>query len=239
MATVHVQTPLAERFAACAAALRDGAHVLTEQPLAATVAECEQLIEVAHERGLVLLAGPEFRLSPQWGRVRRLIEEGTTGAVHAVTIDLCRAAPGPFFDLACWWMREQGAPVWVYARSTQGNRTSIIEFESGALATLTEAPAIPEPRVTARIVGEHGALIATWGEQGASLKLFDEGHAGEIPIDAPGADAERAAVQAHFEAVVAGAAEPVLTASDAARAVALDEAAARSVRSGEAERLEV
>jgi myo-inositol 2-dehydrogenase/D-chiro-inositol 1-dehydrogenase len=272
---VDIVLPNHLHFEAASAALRSGLHVLLEKPMATSTEECEELIVTAQNAGCALLVGHEFRLSKQWGRMRALVGERAIGAVHACAIDLWRRPyragsqgwkrdpervaswileePVHFFDLACWWLKEAGAPQWVYARASRmpasaaglwDNLTAIIEFESGAHATLTHSLSIAEHHLTAKLMGDRGALIATWdGEQDrtddprAALKLWDGERLGEIEIEASGELFELDSEIAHFVEVCAGRRDPIITPDEAARAVALCLAAERSIRSGEAERV--
>jgi hypothetical protein len=93
-------------------------------------------------------------------------------------------------------------------------------------------------------MGERGALIATWDgdmdrtpEPKAALKLFDGERLGEIAIASSGELFELKAEVAHFLSVCRGEAPAVITPTEAARAVVICEAAERSIRSGEAERI--
>jgi myo-inositol 2-dehydrogenase/D-chiro-inositol 1-dehydrogenase len=272
---VSIALPTDLHFSAASAALRAGLHVLLEKPMAATLAECEDLITLAHEAGKTLLVGHDLRFSQQWGRMRRLIKEGAIGVPQAATIDLWRRPfrpgshgwrfdparvgswlleePVHFFDLVCWWMKEAGAPGWVYARASRrpgtpaglwDNFTATVEFETGAHATITQSLAVEGHHLSAKVVGERGALLATRdrnldgaAEVKAVLKLFDGEALSEIAIEADGVEEQLRAEFAHFAAVCAGTAEPAITSGDAARAVAMCEAAERSIRSGEAERV--
>ena len=271
---VDIVLPTDLHFTVAAEALSRGLHVLLEKPMAATAAQCEQLVALAGEAERTLLVGHEFRLSTQWGRMRRLIDEGAIGEVQAATLDLWRRPyregseqwrrnparvgswvleePVHFFDLVCWWMKESGAPQWVYARGSRlpgtppglwDNLTAVLEFETGAHATITQSLSVAEHHLTAKVMGSRGALIAAWDgemdrttEPRATLKLFDGERLGEIAIEASGEWFELRAEIAHFAQVCAGEAEPVISPAEAARAVAICEAAERSIRSGEAER---
>ena len=274
---VDIVLPTDMHFEVAAEALRRGLHVLLEKPMAATSEQCEQLIELAQDSGRTLLVGHEFRLSTQWGRIRRLVDEGAVGEVQAVTIDLWRRPyregseqwrldparvgswvleePVHFFDLACWWMKESGAPQWVYARGSRlpgtpdglwNNLSAVLEFETGAHATLTQSLSVMEHHLSAKVLGSRGALMATWDAEldrstdpRATLKLFDGERIGEIAIEASGEWFELRAEVAHFAAVCRGDEDPIITPTEAARAVSICEAAERSIRSGEAERITV
>jgi predicted dehydrogenase len=82
---VLVATPPRTHHALAGAALRAGKHVLVEKPLARTVAEAADLIDIANDRGLVLMPGHTFLYSPPVNKVRELMHQGALGEVYFVT----------------------------------------------------------------------------------------------------------------------------------------------------------
>jgi predicted dehydrogenase len=82
---VLIATPPRTHHSLASAALRAGKHVLVEKPLARTVAEAADLIEIAEASGRVLMPGHTFLYSPPVNKVRDLIREGALGEVYFVT----------------------------------------------------------------------------------------------------------------------------------------------------------
>ncbi|MFO0974212.1 MAG: Gfo/Idh/MocA family oxidoreductase [Phycisphaerae bacterium] len=79
---VAVATPVRTHFELARAALSAGKHVLVEKPLAASVAECEELINVARRAGRVLMVDHTFVYHPAVEKVADLGRRGELG-------DLC------------------------------------------------------------------------------------------------------------------------------------------------------
>lgn len=116
---------------ACAALAR-GKHVLLEKPMATTRADCDRLLRAAQRSAGILSIGHEFRLSTQWGRAKRLIDDGAIGDPMWVNVNLFRnpyrlGADGwrhdsarvgswileeavHFFDLSMWYLERYGDP---------------------------------------------------------------------------------------------------------------------------------
>ena len=272
---VDIVLPTDLHHEVASAALRAGKHVLLEKPMALTPEQCQDLVQLAGSR--TLHVAHEFRLSTQWGRMRRLIEEGAIGTPLAAAIDLWRRPyriganrwrydaarvgswvleePIHFFDLACWWLRESGPPVSVYARASRrpatpaglwDNLHAVLGFAGGAHATVTQSLAICEHHLAAKVIGDRGALLAFWdGELDrtthprASLQLYrQDGALEDLPIAASGEFFELRAEMAHFLAVCQGREPLVITAGEAALAVAVCWAAERSIQSGQAAALQ-
>ena len=81
---VHVCTPNALHFPMAMAALEAGKAVLCEKPLATTVAEAEQLVQKAKEKGLANCTFHNLRYYPMVQQMRRLREAGELGEIYAV-----------------------------------------------------------------------------------------------------------------------------------------------------------
>jgi len=121
------------------AALEADKHVLLEKPMALQLNHCDELIEIAQRKNLVLAINHELRLSSLWRGVKELIDNGTIGDPQYAMIELSRfpyrlgsegwrydihrvgnwilEEPIHFFDLARWYLQPCGDPVSVYARA--------------------------------------------------------------------------------------------------------------------------
>ena len=55
------------------------ARTCCSKPMASTIAECEQILAAVRRTGRVLSVGHEFRISTQWGFIKRLIAAGEIG----------------------------------------------------------------------------------------------------------------------------------------------------------------
>lgn len=64
------------------AALAAGRHVLVEKPIARTLEEADRMIGAAAREGRVLMVAENFRFMPGFRAVRRVLEEGTLGALR-------------------------------------------------------------------------------------------------------------------------------------------------------------
>jgi len=195
-------------------ALEAGKHVLLEKPMATSAADCARIIEAVERTGQLLAVGFELRLSIQWGRIRQLIAEGRIGRPRYVNVGLFRhpyregasgwryteqvgswilEEPVHFYDLAMWWLAEQGDPVAVSAIGTPAgaagmfdNFTSTIRFAGGAYATITQSLAGFGHHLVVEVAGTAGAIRATWsGADAASEAPAFELLVGPAGLDPP------------------------------------------------------
>ena len=78
---VTIASPIGLHFEHCRLALEAGLHVHVNKTLSTTVAEADELIALARDRGLRLVASPGEVLRPQVTRTRELIDSGAIGDV--------------------------------------------------------------------------------------------------------------------------------------------------------------
>lgn len=79
---VFLATPISTHFPLAMAALRAGKHVFVEKPLAATVAEAQQLVDEAERQRRILMVDHVFVFTPAVRRIRTLIDEGAVGDIY-------------------------------------------------------------------------------------------------------------------------------------------------------------
>ena len=78
---VVVSTPPNTHYEWAKAALARGIHVVLEKPMALTVGQCDELIELADTAGLTLVVYQNRRFDQDFVTMRRLIREDAIGEV--------------------------------------------------------------------------------------------------------------------------------------------------------------
>jgi len=110
---VVVLTPTPTHFEITRAALRAGKHVLSEKPLAMTLAETDELVGLAARGPGVFVPAPFTLLSPTYQAIARRIRRGDIGKPCSARGRYGWSGPwwgewfyrpggGPLFDLACY-----------------------------------------------------------------------------------------------------------------------------------------
>ncbi|HEY1573232.1 MAG TPA: Gfo/Idh/MocA family oxidoreductase [Pseudonocardiaceae bacterium] len=84
VAAVAVATPAATHLPVARAALEAGKHVLVEKPLAATLDDGRDLVELADSGGLALMLDHTYCYTPAVAHLRELVRGGGIGAVQYV-----------------------------------------------------------------------------------------------------------------------------------------------------------
>ena len=81
---VCVATPVASHYSLVKAALEAGKHVLVEKPFVQDVAQAEELVELARERGLVLMIDHVFLFAPAVQHLARAVRAGDLGEIQFI-----------------------------------------------------------------------------------------------------------------------------------------------------------
>ncbi len=170
------------------AALIAGKDVLLEKPMATTREDCDRLIRAARASGRVLSIAHELRLSTQWGRAKRLIDEGAIGTPLFVNVNLFRnfyrtGAEGwrydrsrvgswileetiHFFDFALWYLEAHGDPLGI--RAYGNRRPGRDEGMYDNFSALLRFPNNAYAAITQSIAGfEHHLIVEITGAEGA------------------------------------------------------------------------
>jgi predicted dehydrogenase len=189
---VIVSTPTSTHHELTLAALQAGKHVLCEKPLAASVAECDELIAAAERGGRVLFVGHTFLFNPAVRQMQALVDSGHIGRLlycHAVRTGLgpIRRDVNALWDLAphdfSILVRLFGrAPVSASARGSSFLREGVedvvfvtLDFGDGAIASVHLSWLDPYKvrRVTA--VGDERMVVFDDLANDEKLRIFDKG----------------------------------------------------------------
>jgi predicted dehydrogenase len=79
---VAVISPVWTHFELAKAALENGKHVFVEKPFTRTVAEAEELIEIAAKKNLKIMVDHTFLFTGAVRKIRQLVDEGTLGPLY-------------------------------------------------------------------------------------------------------------------------------------------------------------
>lgn len=82
---VVVAVPVRFHFDLARRSLEAGKHVFIEKPMAASVEECEKLIQLANEKGLTLMVGHTFLYSPVIRKIKEIVDSGEIGRIQYIS----------------------------------------------------------------------------------------------------------------------------------------------------------
>lgn len=81
---IVVATPVRSHFPLAKAALLAGKHVMIEKPMASSSTECEELVEIAQQKGLILMVGHTFLYSAAIHKISEIIRSGDIGEIRYI-----------------------------------------------------------------------------------------------------------------------------------------------------------
>jgi predicted dehydrogenase len=82
---VVIATNVRTHFPLARQALLAGKHTFIEKPMAGSSAECEELVDIARQRGVVLMAGHTFLFSPSFKKMKDIILRGGIGDIRHIS----------------------------------------------------------------------------------------------------------------------------------------------------------
>ncbi len=93
--------------------LQAGKHLATEKPLATTMEEANELIEIADSKGLTIVCSPPDMLYPHYQETQRLIAEGAIGKVAFAKVRSSHGGPasGAWPNDPTWFYQKGSGPL--------------------------------------------------------------------------------------------------------------------------------
>ncbi len=183
---VCVCTRTDDRPEATVLAVECGAKgILTEKPMAHTLAEADRMVDVCRDAGVPLACGPISVGHPAFQCVKELIDGGAIGRVLSFESDSVLAQHNAWMyliDREAEWVLGVADDEDVVANNREFSGSGIIGFSDGLIGSIR----VGAPFV--RITGETGELVFNWNR----FRLFQDvaGPAGaervEVALPEPG-----------------------------------------------------
>jgi predicted dehydrogenase len=79
---VVIATPVSTHYTLAKQALLSGKHVLLEKPMATSVAECEELIQIGEAKGLTLMVDHTFLYTGAVQKIKEIVDSGDVGELQ-------------------------------------------------------------------------------------------------------------------------------------------------------------
>ena len=211
---VVVTTATADHRQVISSAISAGKHVFTEKLLAPTVAECEELVAAARNRGLTLLVSLPRLTEPSILAARRLVEDGYLGELTYSRMRMAhdgwltgwlpdrfgdpeQAVGGALTDLGCHpvYLTQMflgptpddvsSAYTSVTGREVEDNAVVTASYADGAIGVI-EASFVTTPGATTlELRGTEGSLLCGFGSERLLAKGPRFGSDGWLDIALP------------------------------------------------------
>ena len=82
---IVIATPVHLHHKLAKASLLAGKHTFIEKPMASSSEECEELIDIAREKGLTLMIGHTFLYSPPVRKIKEIVDNGDIGDLQYIS----------------------------------------------------------------------------------------------------------------------------------------------------------
>jgi predicted dehydrogenase len=187
---VMIATPVSSHHQLAKRALEAGKHVFVEKPLAEHSDECDELIDLAEARDLVLMPGHTFLYSPPVRKVKELLTAGDVGelffgtfsrvnlGIHQSDVSVVRDLAPHDFSILLYWL---GDPTFVRAvgRDSVGSGQLDVAFidlgmPNGALIHVELSWLAPTKLRRTVLVGS-GKMVVYEDSSSEQVRVFDRG----------------------------------------------------------------
>lgn len=81
---VVIATAVKSHYPLAKASLLAGKHTFIEKPMASSSEQCEELVELARKKGLVLMVGHTFLYSPAVRKIKQIVDSGDIGEIRYI-----------------------------------------------------------------------------------------------------------------------------------------------------------
>jgi predicted dehydrogenase len=182
---VVIATPIATHFELAREALLHGKHVMVEKPLAHSSRLAEELVELAEQQRCTLMTGHTFIYSPPVTVVKNLIQDGTLGDIHYISLSrvnlgLYQKDVDVIWDLAVHDVSI--LPVWgsSFGRAcVQKDKNDVafiwLQFPSGVVASIEISWLSPQKMRRTSIVGSKRMIVYDDTEPSEKIRIYDRG----------------------------------------------------------------
>lgn len=148
-------------------AARAGKHVVSEKPMAISLAGADALIDACAEAGVRLFVVKQNRLNPAIQLVKRAVQKGRFGRIHSANCTVRWARPQEYYDQAPWrgtWAMDGGAFM-----NQASHYVDLVQWLAGPVESVVAMTATQERRIEAE-------------DSGAAVLRFRNGAIGVLDV---------------------------------------------------------
>ncbi len=141
-----------------------GRHVVSEKPMAISLAGADALIDACVDNGVKLFVVKQNRLNPAIQLVKRAVEKGRFGRIHSANCTVRWARPQEYYDQAPWrgtWAMDGGAFM-----NQASHYVDLIQWLAGPVESVVAITATQERRIEAE---DSGAAVLRFRNGGIGV----------------------------------------------------------------------
>jgi len=173
---IVIATPTRTHYPLTRRALEQGIHTFVEKPLATSVAECQNLVQLSEQNGVVLFVGHVFLYNAAVIKLKELIEGGDLGEVCYISSERLNLGPVRRDVSALWDLAPHdisiilnlidSVPVSVNAQGLAYLHKKVhdvctlnIHFQNGCMATIRVSWLDPNKTRRMTVVGDRKMAV--------------------------------------------------------------------------------
>src|ERR1043166_2006041 len=185
-----IATSAKSHFAMAKQSLTAGKHTFIEKPMATSVAECEELIQLAASRGVTLMVGHTFLYSAPVRHIKKIIEAGEIGEIRYISARRLNLGLFQRNINVAWDLAPHDISILLYVTgmlprtvNCQGNShvtrgvedvTNLcMSFDSGVFATIQNSWLDPRKVREMKIVGSRKMIVYDDVQQLEKVRIYD------------------------------------------------------------------
>jgi predicted dehydrogenase len=187
---VVIAVPVCYHFELAKKSLLVGKHVFVEKPMASSSEQCEELVELSTQQGLILMVGHTFLYSPAVRMIKELVDSNAIGPIRYISarrlnLGLYQKDINVVWDLSphdlsiILYLMNQ-SPVELNCRGRASLSPSIHDvsnmtliFKDGGFATIHNSWLDPKKVREMAIVGDNKMIIYDDVEPLQKIKIYD------------------------------------------------------------------
>ena len=186
-----ISTPVRAHFDLAKKSLQAGKHTLVEKPMASSVSECRELIQLAQDRRLTLMVGHTFVYSSPVQKIKEILDAGKLGkflyvSARRLNLGLFQKDINVAWDLAphdisvmLYLLREQPVSVGCQGKAhvnpdIEDVTTMTIDFEHDGFGIIHSCWLDPNKVREMTFVGSKGMLVYDDLSSSEKIKIYDK-----------------------------------------------------------------
>jgi predicted dehydrogenase len=188
---IVIATPVRFHYEMASKSLNAGKHTFVEKPLATSVAECHNLIEIAKSKGLTIAVGHTFIYSPPVRKIKEIISHDALGEIQYISARRLNLGLFQTDINVTWDLAPHDISIILYVMNQlpisvncQGKAhvnpdiedvTSLtLNFENGCFATIQSSWLDPNKVREMTFVGSRRMLVYNDVEPNEKIKIYDK-----------------------------------------------------------------
>lgn len=188
--SVVVTAPLNTHYEIAKCCLENGKHVLIEKPFTSSSKDGEELMKIAGEKNLVLMAGHVYEYNPGIRKLKEIVKDGKLGDLYYMSTERVGLGPIRKYASALWDLATHDVSIALYLLGELPEKVTAegesyiqegvpdlvfltLKFPSGVLCNIHASWIAPEKIRKVTLVGSKGMAVFDDVNKSEGLKIYE------------------------------------------------------------------